>query len=156
MCNYQKLIAEHIHDVLTIMPKEVFEHLCNGGFTISILGRAGHSIGIDEGHEMCINKDCKEFITRPSGDYIYRVARFLPIRSKAMKQFEQKQRKKSQSAILSIYHSGAAGKKLDANINKQVEKLSLSTVLSVEAKDDSLYIISLTKRGQLQNKPMIF
>lgn len=62
--NYQKLIAEHIHDLLT-MPKEALEHLCNGGFTISILGRAGHSIGIDEGHEMCINKDCKQFITRP-------------------------------------------------------------------------------------------
>ena len=55
-----------------------------GGFTVSILGRPGHSVGIDEAHEMCVNKDCKEFITRPSGDYINRVARFLPIRAKAM------------------------------------------------------------------------
>ena len=85
--NYQKLIAEHMHDLLT-MPEDVLGHLRNGGYTISILGRAGHSVGIDEAHEMCINKDCKEFITKPSGDYINRVATFLPVRSKAMKQFE--------------------------------------------------------------------
>ena len=62
-----------------------------------------------------------------------------------MKQFEaqifpeQNQKKKPHSVILSIYQSGASGNKLDANINKQVEKLSLSTVLSLEARDDSLH-----------------
>ena len=55
---------------------------------MSILGRPCHSIGIDEAHEMCINRDCKEFITKPSGEYINRVARFLPVRRKAMKNME--------------------------------------------------------------------
>ena len=70
-----------MHDLLA-MPEDVLGHLRNGGYTISILGRAGHSIGIDEAHEMCINKDCKEFITKPSGDYIDRVATFMPVRSR--------------------------------------------------------------------------
>ena len=58
---YQKLIPQHIVDLLTI--SEVLSHLKKGGFTVSIRGRAGHSVGIDEAHEMCINKDCKEYIT---------------------------------------------------------------------------------------------
>ena len=33
-----------------------------GGFAVSIRGRAGHAIGIDEAHEVCINKDCKEYM----------------------------------------------------------------------------------------------
>ena len=66
--NHQKLIAQHINDLLT-MPQEIMEHLRKGGYSVSILGRPGHSVGIDEAHEMCVNKDCKEFITKPSCDY---------------------------------------------------------------------------------------
>ena len=70
--NYQKLIGQHMND-LHNMPQEVLNHLRSGGFMVSVLGRPCHSIGIDEAHEMCINKDCKEFITRPSSDYINRL-----------------------------------------------------------------------------------
>ena len=66
--NYQRLIPQHIVDMLTI-PREILSHLSHGGFTVSIRGRHGHSVGIDEAHEMCINKEC---ITKPSGDYINR------------------------------------------------------------------------------------
>lgn len=62
---YQKLIPQHIVDMLTI-PAEVLAHLKQGGFTVSILGRPCHSVGIDEAHEMCINRECKDFTTRPS------------------------------------------------------------------------------------------
>ena len=48
--NYQKLIAQHINDLLT-MPQEVFEQLQSGGFTVSISGRPGHSVGTDEARE---------------------------------------------------------------------------------------------------------
>ena len=84
---YQKLIPQHIVDLLTI--PEVLSHLKKGEFTVSIRGRAGHSVGIDEAHEMCINKDCKEYITRPSADYINRTAIFLPVRAKAIKNMEK-------------------------------------------------------------------
>ena len=82
--NYQKLIPQHIVDVLAL-PHEILSQLTQGGFTLSIRGRRGHNVGIDEAHEMCINKECKEFITRPSADYIQHTAKFLPIRAKAMK-----------------------------------------------------------------------
>ena len=87
--HYQKLIPQHIVGLLTI-PEEVLSHLKKGGFTMSIRGRAGHSVGIDEAHEMCINRDCKEYITRPSADFINRTAMFLPVRAKAIKILKSK------------------------------------------------------------------
>ena len=82
--NYLKLIPQHIVDVLAL-PYEILSELTEGGFTLSIRGGRDHNIRIDEAHEMCINKECKEFITRPSADYIRRTAQFLPIRAKAIK-----------------------------------------------------------------------
>ena len=74
--NYQKRIPDHIVDILTVS-EEVLSHLKNGGFTISILGRPCHSIGFDEAHEMCVNRECKKYISRPSADYINRTAMFI-------------------------------------------------------------------------------
>ena len=116
------------------MPQEIIEQLRRGGFTVSILGSPGHSVGIDEAHEMCVNKDCKEFITRSSGDYINRVARFLPVRAKALKNFaaqlfpERRSKNKSHS-IHSIYTNDAR-------------------------EGITLFITYLTTRRQPQNKHM--
>ena len=81
---YQKLIPQHIVD-LFIMPSDVLSNLESGGFTISLKGHPCHSVGVDEAHEMCINKDCREFITRPSADYINHTALFIPVRAEAIK-----------------------------------------------------------------------
>ena len=81
---YQKLIPQHIVDLL-IIPSDVLSNLESGGFTVSLKGHPCHSVGVDEAHEMCINKDCKEFITRPSADYINRTALFIPVRAEAIK-----------------------------------------------------------------------
>lgn len=59
--NYQKLIPQHIVDMLTI-PEEILSHLSKGGLTVSINGRLCHSVGIDEAHEMCINKELMQGI----------------------------------------------------------------------------------------------
>ena len=85
---YQQLIAQHIYDVNNF-PQDLHEALKDGGFAISLRGRTCHSIGVDEAHEMCINRDCKMSITKPSADYIQWVAKFLPVRSKAIKHFEE-------------------------------------------------------------------
>ena len=37
---------------------------------------------------MCINRESKEFITRPSADYINRTAKFLSIRASAITNLE--------------------------------------------------------------------
>ena len=80
---YQKLIPHHLVEMLTL-PEEVLSDLKPGGFTVSI---PCHSIG---SHAMCINRECKQFITKPTADYINRIATFLPIRSNAMTNIESK------------------------------------------------------------------
>ena len=128
--NYQKLIPQHIVDMLTI-PKAILSHLSHGGFTVSITGRPCHSVGIDEAHEMCINRECKEYITRPSADYINRTAIFLPIRAKAMKNIESQlvpERNPAQP-ITTIHASDRESKKLEMNIRDQVKKLNNNSTI---------------------------
>lgn len=81
--NYQKLITQHIMDVLH-MPEELVQYLQGGGFALSITGRPFHSVGLDECHEMLINRHVKEAIVRPSPDYISRVAKYIPTRMKSI------------------------------------------------------------------------
>ena len=134
--NYQKLIPQHIVDMLTI-PKEVLSNLQQGGFTVSILGRPCHSIAIDEAHEMCINRECKEFVTRPSADYINRTALFLPIRAKAMKNAEKELFPERKNEIIkeitTIHSTESESKKLEGNIRSMLQKLGTSTLSSGSA-----------------------
>ena len=62
---YQKLITQHIVDIMN-MPAELLQYFENGGFILSISGNALHSVGLDESHEMLINKHIKQSIVRPS------------------------------------------------------------------------------------------
>ena len=78
---YQKLITNHIQDVLK-MPDELLEYLKTGGFTVSISGNTFHSVGLDESHKMLINKYVKQAVVRPIKDYISRIARYIPLRIK--------------------------------------------------------------------------
>ena len=73
---YQKLISAHLHDLLTI-PEAILLMFRQGAFVISICGREGHSVAIDEGHEMLINKQCKMSVVRPSENFINRTASYL-------------------------------------------------------------------------------
>ena len=64
---YQKLISGHIVDVLK-MPQTVLAQLRQGGWTVSLTGRAFPSVAVDESHETSINKDCKRYVTHPSAE----------------------------------------------------------------------------------------
>lgn len=48
-----------------------------------------HHVGIDEAHEMCINKEAKSSIERPSKDNMERLVHFFPYRSKAIKNLKE-------------------------------------------------------------------
>lgn len=74
---YKKLIAKNLADMHTL-PQYILDNLQQGCFTVSLSGQPGHSVAIDEAHEMAINKDIKTSIIRPSPDYINRVVNYLP------------------------------------------------------------------------------
>ena len=61
---YQQLLTNHLLDLMQ-MPTEETHITENGGFVVSIKGRYYHSVGIDEAHEMWINKQTKQAIVRP-------------------------------------------------------------------------------------------
>ena len=83
---------------------------------------------------MCINKECKEFITRPSADYINRTALFLPVRAKAMKHIEMQlfpeiKTPLGDHQIITIHASDTESKKLEMNICSQLEKLKADSAI---------------------------
>ena len=80
---YQNLIAQNLADIQSL-PQAVLNAFKMGGFVVSITGRAWHSVAVDEAHEMCINKDCKTSIVRPTPDYISRVANYIPLCTKCL------------------------------------------------------------------------
>ena len=86
---YQKFITNHIQDVLQ-MPEELFK---TGGFTVSISGRVSisghvfHSVGLEESHDMLINKQA---VVRPTKDYINIIARYIPLRIKYIEHLSKK------------------------------------------------------------------
>ena len=138
--NYRKLISRHLADVLT-MPQSVLTMLQQGGFVVSITGKAWHSVGIDESHEMLINKSCKMSIVRPSPDYINRIAHYLPYRTKALENLsgflfaEEKKQDYSKTSPLSNKPSDI---KREQNISRQITAISNSGMLECVQVDRGL------------------
>lgn len=79
---YQQLVPHHLADIQNY-PASVKRSLEAGAFAVSILGRRGHSVALDEAHEMCINKDMKHAVVRPTKAYLQKTSLFLRFRIKA-------------------------------------------------------------------------
>ena len=47
---------------------------------VSIRGFRGHSVALDEAHEMCINQDMKAAVVRPTKAYLQKTSMFLRYR----------------------------------------------------------------------------
>ena len=66
---YQQLIPHHLADIQTF-PDSVMHSLQARAFAVCIVGGKGHAVALDEAHEMCINKDMKYAVVRPSKAYL--------------------------------------------------------------------------------------
>lgn len=66
---YQRLIPCHIADIQNY-PNEIMQCFRAGGFTVKVKGGIGHAVALDEAHEMCINRDIKMAVVRPTQPYL--------------------------------------------------------------------------------------
>ena len=80
---YQRLIPQHLADLLCF-PKEVMQHLQKGAFTVHLSEGNGHAVGLDEAHEMKINKDAKFSVVRPSPEIMNRISNLMPFRAQCL------------------------------------------------------------------------
>lgn len=81
---YQRLLPKHLADVQSY-PQEVIDCLSAGGFTVKLTGVIGHAVALDECHEMCINRDLKMAVARPSTAYLKKTTHYFSYRIKAQK-----------------------------------------------------------------------
>ena len=77
---YCKVLPQHLADCL-LLPAHILEDLKQGGFSVSITGRPWHSVGLDEAHEMLINKDCKQLVVHPTKEFVNRQSLYFAFRS---------------------------------------------------------------------------
>lgn len=136
---YQKLISNHIRDLLNL-PKEVQLMFRQGAFVVNISGREWHSVGIDEAHEMLINKQCKQAVVKPSEDYINRMASQLIQRTTSIEHLKKElfPAERKTTAIQSVYSTKPVNDKIEANIQSQINALSQASLLEVTASNRGL------------------
>ena len=123
------------------MPQNILVQLRQGGWTVSLTGRAFHSVAVDESHESSINKDCKRYVTHPSAESIDRKAVFMPIRAEAMRVFEnqispEQSSDRKNEAITTIFSEKPSDEKLEINIKSMVSKLETSPSLKLDSTEN--------------------
>ena len=57
---------------------------------MNVLGRTGHSQGLDEGHESCINKDVKAALNSCTGSALSKIVNYIPTRANSIRNIKAK------------------------------------------------------------------
>lgn len=65
---YRKLIPQHLADIYQY-PKDIINSFEKGAFTVKLKKGCGHAVALDEAHAMCINRDIKMAVARPTSSY---------------------------------------------------------------------------------------
>jgi hypothetical protein len=129
---YRKLIPQHLADCL-LLPNTIQEKFAKGGFVVSITGQAWHSVGIDEAHEMLVNRDCKSAVVHPNKEFISRMALYFPHRSKVMQKFRNQVN--PNHTLEGHDHNKKQPKKARENIQAMKELLAKSDTLPLQTTD---------------------
>lgn len=70
---YSRIIPHHFAYYQLYIRK----NLEDGSFTVSVCGKSGRSVALDEAHEMTINKDMKTAFVTPTSSYLQKSVHYL-------------------------------------------------------------------------------
>lgn len=107
---YQRLLSRHLQDI-TRLPDSILRHLQAGGFSVRLTATNWHAVALDECHKMCINKDAKLAIVRPSPQHMEHLSNYLPFRAKCLNNLKDQLFPSSISRQLS-FHTGPPARTL--------------------------------------------
>ena len=100
---------------------------------VSLTGRPFHSVGIDEAHEVKINRDCKSSITNPNPDRINRMTKYITYRSTMLQNLKKqlfpiKEMPRNEQYT---YTNNKTHFKIEQNIRTQVVSILSSSLLEL-------------------------
>ena len=130
---YQRVISQHLVNVLH-MPQSILTMFKQGVVVVSLTGREWHSVGIDGVHKMLINEECKATITRPTPDYINRIANYLPYRSKVLQNTKKEllpETVTTSPSLTSPYSKQRCYYKFKQNVRTQVQFIQSSRLFDL-------------------------
>ena len=152
--NYERIIPDHLHNILTF-PSEILQHLQAGGFAVNITDQKWHSVAIDEAHEMCVNKDLKSAISRPTQAYLQKTSLFFNYRIKLLKHFKAQlflDDESSPTQFNSIIEKTTASGKVYQNIKRMVHVINNADLLPVHIPKNRGLINTFTTQKATQEQ----
>ena len=95
-------------------------------------------MGLDEAHEMLVNRDCKAAVVHPNKEFISRIALYFPYHAKSIKNF--KNQINPQKAENEIIESAGHIRKAGENIKAMNQLLSQSETLPTQSSSDKMVL----------------
>ena len=80
---YQCLVPQHLVDLLCFLAP-ILQHLRKGAISVCLTKSKEHAVGLDEVHEMKINKDAKFYFVRPSKEIMENISNFMLFHPKCL------------------------------------------------------------------------
>ena len=132
---YRKLIPQYLADCL-LLPDDILKSFLQGGFSVSITGKAWNSVGIDEALEMLINKDCKMAVVHPTKEFVNRVSLYFPFRSRALHNIKKQLYPLASDQSESLASVPSVARKANENISSMKVLIESSGLLTLDTTTD--------------------
>lgn len=114
------------------------DQLHKGAFTVHLTEGNGHAVGLDEAHEMCINKDSKYAVVRPSPDMMEKIANFMPFRSKCLNNLKRQLSMEKQPIDTTLPIATSRDRIADVNIEAMLDMMEESGMIGTEKSEAQL------------------